>query len=438
MSSLLRELRADAADFDAELTRLTEWDASLDPDLVQRVAGIIADVRQRGDAALLELTARFDGLSAAAIQGLRIDADRCAAALASLPDADRASLEFAAERIRAYHAHQQLDGFEYVDALGHRLGQRVTPLARVGVYAPGGQASYPSTVLMSAVPARVAGVGEIVLTTPASGGELNPWVLAAAAIAEVDEVWAVGGAQAVAALAYGTEGIGRVDKIVGPGGAWVAAAKQQVFGPVGIDMVAGPSEILVIADDNAPVEWLVADLFSQAEHDESAQALLVTPSTALVAAVQREVARQLADAPRAAIIERSLFRRGAIVITEDLAQAVAVANRVAPEHLQLMVDDPDALLPSLCNAGAIFIGAGTGEVVGDYVAGPSHVLPTAGTARYASPLSVYDFVKRTSLIRCDAGGLGPLLTHADRLAQAEGLAAHAAAARFRLGANTLD
>lgn len=431
----IARLDAGQADFDARLEALTAWDASLDAGVMDVVNRILEDVLGRGDAALVEYTRRFDGLEAETAVDLEIPLDECRAALEALDASARESLAFAAERIRAYHAHQRLPGFDYRDPAGHRLGQRVVPLARVGVYAPGGKASYPSTVLMCVVPARVAGVGEIVLVTPAARGELNPWVLAAAAVAGVDRVFAVGGAQAIGALAFGTGTVPRVDKIVGPGGAFVAAAKKQVFGPVGIDMVAGPSEILVLADDAAPVPLLVADLFSQAEHDESAQALLVTPSATLADRVHDEIDRQLAQAPRRAVIEQSLGDRGALITCRDLDQAVAIANRVAPEHLELMVSGAQALVERLDTAGAVFVGPGTGEVLGDYVAGPSHVLPTAGTGRWASPLSVYDFQKRISVIEVGAAGLPELARHADRLARAEGLHAHAAAARMRAGTN---
>jgi histidinol dehydrogenase len=430
----VRPLRLDARapDFDAALTALLHWDTSEDATVARTVREILARVRTEGDAALLEYTRRLDRLEAGSVAELEVGPEALDAALAGIGAAEREALEFAAARIRTYHEHQRGSSWEYRDALGNRLGQRVLPLDRVGVYVPGGQASYPSSVLMTVVPASVAGVGEIVMTAPTPGGEGNPLVLAAARLAGVHRVFRIGGAQAVGALAYGTETVPRVDKIVGPGGAWVAEAKRQVFGPVGIDMIAGPSEILVVADGAQDPDWLAMDLFSQAEHDEAAQAILVSPDGELLDAVEAAVARLLPTLERSAIVEASLGGRGALIRVADLDAAVALVNRVAPEHLELAVEDPDALLPGIRHAGAIFLGRHTAEVIGDYVAGPSHVLPTFGTARFSSPLGVYDFEKRSSLIGCSPEGAAELGRRAAVLARGEGLDAHARAAALRV------
>ncbi len=428
----IRRLASTATDFDAVLAELTQWDVAENDALLRATAAIVADVRRRGDAAVLEYTARFDRLKCTDIAELEIAPAELAACERALPESERDALNHAAQRIRTFHEAQRETGFEFTDALGNRLGNRVTPLDRVGVYVPGGQAAYPSTVLMTVIPAHVAGVGEIIVTVPTPEGIRNPLVFAALHIAGVNKVFCVGGAQAVAALAFGTETIPRVDKIVGPGGAYVAAAKRLVFGPVGIDVIAGPSEILVISDGTAPAEWLALDLFSQAEHDAAAQAILLSPDAAHLDAVHASMRTLLPSLSRRATIGESLRSRGALIHTRDLDDAVAIANRIAPEHLELAVADPDALLPKIRHAGAIFIGGSTSEALGDYVAGPSHVLPTFGTARFASPLGVYDFQKRTSLIRCSPHGAAALGRIAVTLADGEGLDAHARSAAARI------
>jgi histidinol dehydrogenase len=428
----VRRLSTTQADFEAALAALTYWDVSEDDAVTRSAAAIIAAVRERRDAALLEYTKRFDGFECTNARDLEIDRAQLVRCADALPVIERDALEQAAARIRTFHEAQRQSGFEITDALGNRLGNRVTAIDRVGVYVPGGQAAYPSTVLMTVVPARVAGVGEIIATVPTPKGVRSPVVLAAMFIAGVDRVFAVGGAQAIAALAYGTQTIPRVDKIVGPGGAYVAAAKRLVFGPVGIDMIAGPSEILIIADGSTPAEWLALDLFAQAEHDAAAQAILLSPDGDLLDAVYAAMVRLLPTLARHEIIAESLRRRGALIRTRDLIEAAAIANRIAPEHLELAVADPDSLLPHVHHAGAIFIGASTSEALGDYVAGPSHVLPTFGTARFASPLGVYDFQKRTSVIRCSPRGAEALGRVAVTLAHGEGLAAHARSAQARL------
>jgi histidinol dehydrogenase len=428
----VRTLRTRDRDFETAFTKLIAWDTSEDAAVEKAARAIVDDVRARGDVALLEYTARFDGIRRSSVAELDVSSKELARSLDGLAAADRASLESAARRIRRYHEQQVQQSFEVSDEYGNRLGSRVTPLDRVGVYVPGGQAAYPSTVLMTVIPARVAGVREIVMTVPTPGGERNPWVLAAAALTGVERVITIGGAQAIAALAYGTASVPRVDKIVGPGGAYVAAAKRLVFGPVGIDLIAGPSEIVVVADGTTPLDWVVLDLFSQAEHDEAAQAILLSPNAEHLAAVRRRIDELLPTMQRRATIAASLARRGALIETRDLGEAVAIANRIAPEHVELAVADPDALLPLVRHAGAIFVGSHTAEVLGDYVAGPSHVLPTFGTARFASPLGVYDFQKRTSIIRCNPAGAAELARIAAPLAFAEGLDAHAQAALQRL------
>ena len=424
----LRRLSTRAAEFDAQLAALTRYEAAQDPAVQASVSEIIAAVRSRGDAALLEYSRRFDRVGAQSVGELEVPPARAAAALAGL-DAERArALRHALERIRDFHERQLQKSWEYTESDATRLGQRVTPLARVGLYVPGGKAAYPSTVLMNAVPAKVAGVRELVMTSPNPG----PMVLAAAALAGVDRIVSIGGAQAVAALAYGTPSIPRVDKIVGPGNAYVAEAKRQVFGQVGIDMVAGPSEILVICDAGTPAEWVAMDLFSQAEHDEAAQAIVLSPDAAHLEAIAAAIERRLGEMPRREIIARSLEGRGALIETRDLAEACAIADRIAPEHLELAVRDPQEWLPRLHNAGAIFLGRWSSEAIGDYCAGPNHVLPTAGTARFSSPLGVYDFQKRTSVIEVSRAGAERLGRVAATLADAEGLQAHARSARLRL------
>jgi histidinol dehydrogenase len=432
MSTSIRVLRTDTLDFETSFRTLIEWDTSEDSDVNRAARAIVDDVKRRGDAALLEYTQRFDHLTRRSVAELEIDSRELARCLDGLARADREALESAAKRIERFHEHQRQQSFEIADEHGNRLGSRVTPLERVGVYVPGGQAAYPSTVLMTMIPARVAGVREIVMTVPTPNGERHPWVLAAASLARVDRVYAIGGAQAIAALAFGTATVPRVDKIVGPGGAYVAAAKRLVFGPVGIDLIAGPSEIVVVADGTTPVDWVVLDLFSQAEHDEAARAIMLTPNDRYLDAIRLRIDELLPTMARRATIAASLRSRGALIRTRDLTEAIEIANRIAPEHVELAVADPDALLPSVHHAGAVFLGAHTAEVLGDYVAGPSHVLPTFGTARFASPLGVYDFQKRTSIIRCTPAGAAELARIATPLALGEGLDAHARAAQVRV------
>jgi histidinol dehydrogenase len=435
--------RLDTADpgFEAAFGRVRHWSADTDRAIEERVAAILDDVRARGDAAVLECTRRYDGLDAPSVDALRIEAADCRAALAALPAAQRRALEDAAARVHAYH-ERQLEacgrGWSYVDADGTRLGQKVTALDRVGLYVPGGKAAYPSSVLMNAVPARVAGVGEIVMVvptpvrTPGAPAERNPLVLAAAAVAGVDRVYAIGGAQAIAALAYGTKTIAAVDKITGPGNAYVASAKRRVFGSVGIDMIAGPSEILVLADGSTPPDWVAMDLFSQAEHDELAQSVLLCPDTGYIDRVAEALVRLLPSMPRRDVIRASLEGRGALVRTRSMQEACELSNRIAPEHLEISSADPRRWEPLLRHAGAIFLGAWTSESLGDYCAGPNHVLPTAGTARFSSPLGVYDFQKRSSLIEVSERGAAVLGPVAVELARGEGLEAHARAAEMRL------
>jgi histidinol dehydrogenase len=427
----LRRLATRDAGFDAALAALTRYEAAQDDAVEATVRDIIAEVRTRGDAALLEFTRRFDSVEAASAAELEIPRAALDAALSSLPRERREALGAAAERVRSFHERQRAESWRYREADGTLLGQRVTALDRVGLYVPGGKAAYPSSVLMNAIPAKVAGVAELVMVSPTPRGERNPLVLAAAALAGVDRVFAIGGAQAIAALAYGTQTVPRVDKIVGPGNVYVAAAKRRVFGQVGIDMIAGPSEILVLGDGSTPADWIAMDLFSQAEHDELAQAILVSPDAAWLDAVEAAIARLLPEMPRRQVIEASLAARGALIHTRDLEEACAVANRVAPEHLELSVENPDAWLPKLRHAGAIFLGRWSSEALGDYCAGPNHVLPTSGTARFSSPLGVYDFQKRTSLVGASREGAATLGRIAATLAEGEGLPAHARSARLR-------
>ncbi len=427
----LRRLDSSAPGFSAELDALIAFEAGQDPAVDATVAAIITDVRKRGDGALLEYTARFDGLSVAKAADLRISADAMREAWDSIPAAERDALTVAAQRIRDFHERQRGGGFSMRTDDGTELGQRVTPLDRVGIYVPGGKAAYPSSVLMNAIPAHVAGVGQIVMVVPTPHGARNPLVLAAAHVAGVSSAFTIGGAQAIAALAYGTQTIPAVDKICGPGNAYVAAAKRRVFGTVGIDMVAGVSEILVLADGTANPDWVAIDLFAQAEHDELAQALLVTPDAGLIDRVAESAQRWLAQMPRAAIIAESFRRRGALIKVRDLAEACEISNRIAPEHLELAVGDPDALLPQLRHAGAIFVGHHSCEALGDYCAGPNHVLPTGRTARFSSPLGVYDFQKRSSVLRIAPGTARMLAGVASTLARGEGLIAHALSAELR-------
>lgn len=429
---MLRRLSTRDADFEGQLDALVAWEEARDETVERTVADIIADVRRRGDAALLEYTARFDRLSPASAGDLEVPRERLQQALDSLAPEAREALETAAARVREYHQYQRQESWHYRDAQGNLLGQQITPLDRVGIYVPGGKASYPSSVLMNAIPASVAGVGEIVMVVPAPDGELNDLVLAAAALAGVHRVFTVGGAQAVAALAFGTLTVPAVDKITGPGNIFVATAKRQVFGRVGIDMIAGPSEILVICDGSTDPDWVAMDLFSQAEHDEQAQSLLLCPDADYLDAVAASVERLLPEMEREAIIRQSLTERGALILTRDLAEAVALSNRLAPEHLELSVAEPEPLLPAIRHAGAIFMGPWTTETLGDYCAGPNHVLPTARTARFFSPLGVYDFQKRSSLIHCSAEGVQALGRVASVLARGEQLTAHARSAEMRL------
>ncbi len=422
------------ADFEARLNTILERNAEADPAIETTVRGIIADVRKRGDAALLEYTNRLDRRDVQTVDELVVPAEKLNAALEQLAPALRRALEDAAARIRRYHEKQVQTSWRYIDDDGVELGQQVTPLDRVGVYVPGGKAAYPSSVLMNVIPAQVAGVPEVVMVVPAPAGELNPLVLAAAAIAGVNRIFSVGGAQAVAALAYGTERIARVDKIVGPGNAYVAMAKRLVFGTVGIDMIAGPSEVVVVADTNADPDWVAMDLFAQAEHDELASSVLITADADLADRVAASIERLLPGMERVAIIRAALQNNGAIITVPDTAIAAALVNRMAPEHLELSVSDPEPLLAQIRHAGAIFLGHYSAEALGDYCAGPNHVLPTARTARFSSPLGVYDFQKRSSLIGCQAAPAARLAETASALARGEGLTAHARAAEYRLKA----
>ena len=431
MSEIARLNSLDPA-FDTDLERLLDWEQAADPGVETVVREVIAEVRARGDDAVMEYTARFDRWSVAAAGKLEISPDACYQAVASLEDGQRAALQLAAARIRDYAGHQKLESWSYTEADGTLLGQQVTPLDRVGLYVPGGKAAYPSSVLMNAIPAKVAGVPELVMVVPTPDGEVNGMVLAAAAIAGVDRVFAIGGAQAVAALAYGTATIPAVDKIVGPGNAYVAMAQRMGFGKVGIDMIAGPSEILVICDGQTDPDWIAVDLFSQAEHDEDAQSILVSPDGDFLDRVADSIRRLLPEMPRADIIRASLQGQGALIQVRDMDEAIEVANRAAPEHLELSVAEPLAVAARIRHAGAIFMGRYTAEVLGDYCAGPNHVLPTSRTARFSSPLGVYDFQKRSSLIWCSAEGASTLGKTAALLARGEGLTAHARSAEVRI------
>ncbi len=418
--------------FDAKLATLLAFESAQNDRIESTVEAILRDVRARGDAAVLEYTNRFDQLQATGLSALEIARADLDSALAGLPTARRSALEQAAARIRSYHERQPLVSWQYTEADGTTLGQTITALDRVGVYVPGGKAAYPSTVLMNAIPAKVAGVSEIVMVVPTPNGERNDLVLAAASIAGVDRVYTIGGAQAIAALAYGTQSIAQVDKIVGPGNAYVAAAKRRVFGVVGIDMVAGPSEIVVICDGTTDPDWVAMDLFSQAEHDEMAQAILLCPDLQFIERVAASIDRQIKTMPRNAVIRASLDSRGALIATRDLDEACAIANRIAPEHLELSVEEPQHWATKIRHAGALFLGRYTSEALGDYCAGPNHVLPTSRTARFSSPLGVYDFQKRTSLIQVSREGAHTLGMMAAELANAEGLPAHAKSAQYRI------
>jgi histidinol dehydrogenase len=428
----IRRLNAASPNFGEQLDHLLSWESVSDDGVNQRVLEIIADVRTRGDAALVELTQRFDALQVTSMAELILPRERLELALTRITPAQRAALEVAAGRVRSYHEKQKQDSWSYTEADGTLLGQQVMPLDRAGLYVPGGKATYPSSVLMNAIPAKVAGVAEVVMVVPTPRGEINEMVLAAACIAGVDRVFTIGGAQAVAALAYGTESVPPVDKIVGPGNIYVATAKRHVFGKVGIDMIAGPSEILVVCDGQTDPDWIAMDLFSQAEHDEDAQSILLSPDAAFLDAVAASIDKLLPGMEREPIIRTSLAARGALIQVSDMNQAIEVANRIAPEHLELSVENPEQWLPQIRHAGAIFMGRYTAEALGDYCAGPNHVLPTSGTARFSSPLGVYDFQKRSSIIHCSAQGASVLGKTASVLARGESLTAHARSAEYRI------
>lgn len=430
----MRLLDSQQASFEQELTELLAFETVNDPALLATVDDIIAQVRQGGDEVVLKLTQQFDNHPAKTFAELEISQEKLKQAFDGLNPTIKQALELAAQRVTSFHERQRQESWTYQDALGNTLGQQVTPLDKVGIYVPGGLASYPSSVLMNALPAKVAGVGQIIMVVPAPHGELNPLVLAAAYLAGVDKVFTIGGAQAVAALAYGTNTIPQVDKITGPGNKYVAAAKRAVFGQVGIDMIAGPSEVLVYAEGvaNDKADWLAMDLLSQAEHDTVAQAIFVTPSEPLLKKVAQEIEKALVDLPKADIAKAAIANRGALILVKDRAEGIEVINRIAPEHLELSVDDPEAMLKDVRHAGAIFMGRYTPEAIGDYCAGPNHVLPTSGTARFSSPLGVYDFQKKSSIIYCSEQGSQTLAKTADILAVEENLDAHARSARYRV------
>ena len=430
----MRLLNSQQASFEQELTELLAFETVNDSALLATVDDIIAQVRQGGDEVVLKLTQQFDNHPAKTFAQLEIPQEKLKQAFDGLNPTIKQALELAAQRVTSFHERQRQESWTYQDALGNTLGQQVTPLDKVGIYVPGGLASYPSSVLMNALPAKVAGVGQIIMVVPAPHGELNPLVLAAAYLAGVDKVFTIGGAQAVAALAYGTNTIPQVDKITGPGNKYVAAAKRAVFGQVGIDMIAGPSEVLVYAEGvaNDKADWLAMDLLSQAEHDTVAQAIFVTPSEPLLKKVAQEIEKALVDLPKAEIAKAAIANRGALILVKDRAEGIEVINRIAPEHLELSVDDPEAMVKDIRHAGAIFMGRYTPEAIGDYCAGPNHVLPTSGTARFSSPLGVYDFQKKSSIIYCSEQGSQTLAKTADILAVEENLDAHARSARYRV------
>jgi len=428
----MKVLDANQLDFAEQLSALLAWDSVSDAAVADVVASILADVKARGDDAVLDYTARFDHLNVDDMAALAVPTERLQAALTSITSEQREALETAAQRVRQYHEHQKQDSWQYTEADGTVLGQKISPIERVGIYVPGGKASYPSSVLMNAIPAKVAGVEQIVMTVPTPRGEVNEMVFAAAAIAGVDQVFTVGGAQAIAALAFGTASIPKVDKIVGPGNIYVATAKRSVFGEVAIDMIAGPSEILIICDGQTDPDWIAMDLFSQAEHDEQAQSILISPDADFLNRVQASIDALMPTLARTDIVRQSIATRGAMIKVESLEQALEVSNRIAPEHLELSVADPESLLPLVKHAGAIFMGRHTAEALGDYCAGPNHVLPTSGTARFSSPLGVYDFQKRSSLIMCSPEGASELGKTASVLARGESLEAHARSAEYRI------
>ena len=428
----IRRLKTGQVDFDQQLKQMLAWESVSDAAVNQRVDQILQQVRQQGDAAVVELTNRFDATSAVTMADLELSQERLQQALLAITPEQRSALEVAAKRVRDYHQHQLASSWQYQESDGTLLGQQVTPMDRVGIYVPGGKAAYPSSVLMNAMPAKVAGVTEIIMVVPTPSGVINEMVLAAAATAGVTRVFTIGGAQAVAALAYGTETIPAVDKIVGPGNIYVATAKRAVFGLVGIDMIAGPSEILVICDGETDPDWVAMDLFSQAEHDEDAQPILIATSSEYIDAVEASIAKLLPTMERKDIIAASMVNRALLIEVADLDEAAAISNRIAPEHLELSVADPQAFLPKIKHAGAIFMGRYTAEALGDYCAGPNHVLPTSGTARFSSPLGVYDFQKRSSLIMFSAEGASEMGKVASVLARGEGLTAHARSAEYRI------
>ncbi|MFP6795213.1 MAG: histidinol dehydrogenase [Pseudomonadales bacterium] len=434
---MIARLDSDSPQFLSALQSLGEFAEQDQIQVRASVADILEDVRVRGDEALVELTNRFDGQSVSDMAALSIGHDQLLEAYESIDDLVRDALIESADRVREYHEHQKAsiasgDGWRYTDNMGNHLGQNIRPMSRVGIYAPGGKASYPSTVIMTAIPAQVAGVNEMILCVPTPGGELNPTLLAAAHLCGIEHVFSLGGAQAIAAMAFGTEAVPKVDKIVGPGNIYVATAKEMVFGKVGIDMIAGPSEVVIVADDSADPNWVILDMFAQAEHDEMAQAIVISPSEKLLGVIAQQLPIKLAQQKRRSIISEAISSRGALIKVKDLDEAFEIVNKIAPEHLQLAIDAPEAWLPNVEHAGAVFLGVDTAEVVGDYTAGPSHVLPTSGTARFASPLGVYDFQTRTSIIQCSREGAVKLSRAAAILASEEGLYAHAESALARV------
>lgn len=428
----IRQFSSIDKDFDSKLQKLLNWQKTENSKIDDQVGEILTNIRQKGDIALVEYTNQFDNRNVSSIRDLIVSTDQMSQALQNISEPERSALNVSAERIIEYHEHQKIDSWRYCDEDGTMLGQQVTPIERIGIYVPGGKANYPSSVLMNALPAKVAGVNKIIMTAPAPDGQLNPMVLAAAAIAGVDEIYTVGGAQAIGALAYGTDTIKKVDKIVGPGNIFVATAKRMVFGQVGLDMVAGPSEVLIVCDGKTNPDWIAMDLFSQAEHDENAQAILVSNDNKLLEQVKMSIEKLLPSLERADIIQSSLKRRGAFILVRDLNEAIELVNFIAPEHLELSVDDPEDMLPRIRNAGAIFMGRLTSESVGDYCAGPSHVLPTSSTARFSSPLGVYDFQKRSSIVMCNEKSASKLGKTASIIARGESLTAHARSAEYRI------
>ena len=429
---MIARLSTQQADFQEKLSKLLAWESVSSTDIAQTVDDIIANIRQNGDQALIDYTNKFDGMDVSDISALTVDQSALKKAFDSLAEKEKTALQSAADRVRDYHQKQKQDTWTYTEDNGTLLGQKITPLDRVGLYVPGGKAAYPSSVLMNAIPAKVAGVGELIMVVPTPNGVTNPLVLAAAHIAGVNTVFTVGGAQAVAALAYGTQTIPKVDKIVGPGNIYVATAKRAVFGQVGIDMIAGPSEILIICDGKTDPDWIAMDLFSQAEHDEDAQSILLCPDADFIKQVESSITKLLPTMDRKDIIATALKDRGALIQTKDMDEAIAISNQIAPEHLELSVEDPQSMLDDIKHAGAIFMGRNTCEAIGDYCAGPNHVLPTSGTALFSSPLGVYDFQKKSSLIMVSDEGANTLGEIAATLADGEGLQAHAQSARYRI------